>query len=78
MEFKRLLYTDFGRVLISIILGFGLSSLFRKACNDRDCIVFKAENINDYENKIFKEGNKCYKFTSSVDKCSSNKKIVEI
>ena len=30
MNFKRLLHTDFGQTIISILLGLGLATLFRK------------------------------------------------
>lgn len=78
MNFGRLLHTEFGRTLISIILGLGLASLFRRVCNDKDCIVFKSENLKDVSNKTFKEGDKCYMFDYNVDKCNSVKKIVKV
>ena len=40
MNFKRLVNTELGRTFISILLGIGLASLFRKACNDKNCIDF--------------------------------------
>ena len=39
---KRLFYGKFSKYAISLILGLGLASLFRKACNSRNCLVFKA------------------------------------
>ena len=41
MNFKRLFYTEQGKVFISILLGLGLASLFRSACKNRKCIVFR-------------------------------------
>ena len=77
MYLRRLIYGDVGKVIISIILGLGFATLFRKVCKDRDCIIFKAPDINKIKNQIFKFGNKCYKFEESIEKCSDNKKIVE-
>ena len=37
---ENLYKTKTGRYLISI-LGLGISALFRKVCNDRDCIIVK-------------------------------------
>ena len=34
MNFRRLIYTDIGRYIISILLGLGLATLFRKVCNE--------------------------------------------
>ena len=78
MNFNRLIHTDFGKTLLSIILGLGLASLFRRVCTDKDCIVFKSDNLNETTNKMFKEGDKCYKFEYNVDKCDNGRKIVNI
>tara|TARA_B100000035_G_scaffold315321_1_gene335226 strand:- start:131 stop:370 length:240 start_codon:yes stop_codon:yes gene_type:complete len=76
MYIRRLIYGDVGKTVISIILGLGLATLFRKVCNDRNCIVFKAPNIKKIQNQIFKFQDKCYTFTENIEKCDNNKKIV--
>lgn len=76
MNLRRLLYSDIGKYIISILLGLGLATLFRKVCKDRNCIVFKAPNIQKIKNQIFKFENKCYKFIESIEKCNNNKKKV--
>ena len=77
VNFKRLLYTPASKYIISIILGFGLATLFRKICKNRNCMMFKAPNIRHIKGKIFKHGEKCYKYNSSPQKCnSSNRKII--
>ena len=53
MNLRRLLYSDIGKYIISILLGLGLATLFRKVCKDRNCIVFKAPNIQKIKNQIF-------------------------
>ena len=77
MYVRRLIYGDVGRVVISIILGLGFATLFRKVCKDRDCIIFRAPDVSKIKNQIFKFRNKCYKFNESIEKCNNNKKIVE-
>ena len=32
--------TKYGKIIISIILGIGLASIFRKSCDSRNCIIF--------------------------------------
>ena len=76
MYLRRILYGDAGKIFISIILGLGLATLFRKVCNDRNCIIFKAPDIKKIQNQIFKFQGKCYKFTEEIEKCNNNKKIV--
>ena len=76
MYLRRILYGDAGKIFMSIILGLGLATLFRKVCNDRNCIIFKAPDIKKIQNQIFKFEGKCYKFTEEIEKCNNNKKIV--
>ena len=77
MNLKRLIYSDVGRIVISILLGLGLATLFRRVCKERDCLVFHAPQINKIKNQVFKFKNKCYKFEEEIEKCDKNKKIVQ-
>lgn len=77
IHIKRLIYSKFGEVIISILLGLGLATLFRKVCNNRNCLRFEGAPLNKITNQIFKFDNKCYKFTSDIQKCDTNKKIVD-
>ena len=70
---QKLINSNAGKYIISILLGIGLSTLFRNACNDRKCIIFKAvspENVKD--NIEFKVDNNCYKYTHEQVKCSDD------
>jgi len=79
MNFKRLLHQPLGKVFISILLGLGLASLFRKVCNDRNCIIFKGPDTEEIDGKIFKHGSKCYRYNpQQTDSCDSAKKVVDI
>jgi len=78
MNFKRLLYTDLGHIILSIILGLGLATLFRKICTDKSCLRFNGPIISDLEGKIYKHGDKCYKYSANTDKCDSTKKQVDL
>ena len=78
MNFKRLLNTQIGVAFISILLGLGLATLFRKVCKDKNCIVFNGPVISDISGKTFKYGEKCYKYEINPTTCDKNKKIVDI
>ena len=71
--------TDTGKILMSIILGFGIASLFRKVCKGKKCVIYNAPPLTEFKDKTFKYDNKCYKFTPNNVTCnySSDKKIVE-
>ena len=51
MNVKRLINGKFSKYVISAIIGIGLATLFRKACKDRNCLVFKAPNHNEIDKK---------------------------
>ena len=76
MYLRRILYSSFGQKLISILLGLGLATLFRKVCNDRSCMIFKAPQLNKIKGQVFKYGKKCYKFNEEIENCDNSKKIV--
>ena len=76
MNVKRLLHSDVGITFISILLGLGLASLFRRACNDRNCLAFKAPALDKIKDKTFRFNKKCYNFTSSAESCNPSKKQV--
>ena len=78
MNFKRLLTTPFGQVLLSILLGIGLATLFRRACTDKNCIVFNGPVISEIEGKIYKHGEKCYKYSTVPDKCDTTKRVIDV
>lgn len=77
MYIKRLIYSDFGNLLIPVILGFGLASLFRKVCKERNCIVFRGPSLDEIESKTFKYNGDCYRFTHQAGSCDNTKKTVE-
>jgi hypothetical protein len=78
MNIKRLLNSGMGRVFISILLGLGLATLFRKVCKDKNCIKFSGPVIGEIEGKTYKHGDKCYTYTSNPTKCDNTKKVVDI
>lgn len=78
MNFKRLLDTPTGHIFISILLGLGLATLFKKTCADDKCLVFNGPVIEDIKDKTFKHGEKCYKYSSEPGKCDSTKRIIDV
>lgn len=75
---KRLLYTPVGKILISVILGLGLASLFRKVCHDKDCMSFRGPIIDDISGRVFQYGDDCYKYKQRAISCDTSKKIIEL
>jgi hypothetical protein len=78
MNFKRLLYTDLGIFFVSVLLGFGLATLFRKACEGKNCINFNGPVISEIDGKTYKYGEYCYKYNLHAAPCDPLKKTVGI
>lgn len=74
----RFMKTQQGSYVVSIILGIGIASLFRKTCASRNCMVFRGPPINKVKNSVFKHDNKCYKFTEKSVECNpkTNKQVI--
>ena len=72
----KFVHSKTGRILMSLLLGLGLASLFRKVCNERNCIIFRGPPLSKVKEQVFKYNNKCYKFNEQIEKCDESKKIV--
>ena len=77
VEFKKFLYTQNGKYIMSMLLGFGLASLFRTICKEKNCLKFYAPPLEKIDEKIYNYENKCYKYVPILSKCDINKKIIQ-
>ena len=78
MYLNKFLHTHSGKYIMSVILGFGLATLFRTVCKGKNCLLFKAPPMDEIQDKVFKHQDKCYKFTPGTKKCDTSKKNVEM
>ena len=67
-----LFYTQKGHIFLSILWGFGLAILFRKACDKKSCIIYKAPVPNNIVSNVYTVDGKCYRFYTHTTKCTSN------
>ena len=77
MNVKRLIHSGFGKIIIPVLLGLGLATMFRRVCKDKSCIVFKAPGIKDIEGKTFSHNGKCYQYKHKSESCVDSKKTVQ-
>lgn len=75
---KNLLQTGTGRIIISIILGIGLATLFNTACKNKNCITFNGPVISEIDGKIYEFAQVCYKYELKTTHCDANKQIVDV
>tara|TARA_A100001015_G_scaffold270073_1_gene322314 strand:+ start:87 stop:332 length:246 start_codon:yes stop_codon:yes gene_type:complete len=76
-SFSKLINSDGGKIIISIILGIGLASLFKKACNDRNCLVFKSPALADIKDQVFQTGDKCVTFQERNIQCNTKSQQID-
>jgi hypothetical protein len=77
MHLSKFVHSQSGKYIMSIILGFGLATLFRTVCKGKNCVILHAPPLSEIKDKIFKHEDKCYKFNAVSTKCNINKKTVE-
>ena len=77
VEFGKFVHTTTGKYLMSILIGLGLASLFRKVCKDRGCVIFQAPPLENISDKIYSHDNKCFKYVPTATKCNAAKRIVD-
>jgi len=73
----KFVHTQTGKLIMSILLGFGLASLFRTVCKGKDCLAFHAPPLEQIKDKIYKSEGKCVKYKQVATKCNANTKIVD-
>ena len=77
MHLGKFVHTETGRIIMSILLGFGLASLFRTICKNKDCLIFRAPPLEQFKDKIYKSNGKCVKYTPVSTKFSINSKTID-
>ena len=86
LAIRRFIETESGKALISVILGLGVASLFRKKpCSNeksenekRDCIKFVSPDMRTVGEKVYKYGDQCFSYSSKSTPCDSTKTKVNI
>ena len=70
--FEKIFKSKIGIIMISILWGLGLASMFRYSCGKSKCTIvkYRGPNIDEIKNTIFNYGtNECYKFYPTIVDC---------
>ena len=78
MNFARLLNTPTGRIFVSLLLGLGLATLFRKVCTEKNCMIFHGPVISEIDGKTFQFGESCYKYELVPSTLDPTRKTIEL
>ena len=75
---KKVINSDTGRILISVLLGLGLATLFNKVCKDKNCITFNGPVLSEIDGKVYQYGEKCYSYKMQAAKCDPAKRVIDV
>ena len=64
-----LITTSEGKIILSVIWGLGLATMFQRVCKGRSCIILKGPSPTEMNNKIYKFDDKCYLYSSELTGC---------
>ena len=72
MTFKKMLNSRYSGHVLAVLLGFGLSTLFRKTC--KSCIEWKAPPLSKLEGK-YRYNDQCYTFEPYAADCDDRRTV---
>jgi len=73
----NLFKTNRGKIIVSIIMGLGLASIFKKTCVGDGCIIIKSISPYKIQDNTYRHDDKCYKYKAHSSKCSDKNIEVE-
>jgi hypothetical protein len=78
MHLDKFVNSTTGRIIMSILLGIGLATLFRAVCKGKRCRIVAAPPMEELEDQTYKFDGKCYKMEKNPVKCDAKKQVVKI
>ena len=54
MHLENFLHGDVGRVMVSVVLGLGLATFFKRQCQGDRCVVHRPPPPEDVQGKTFR------------------------
>ncbi len=75
-KLKKILNSKSSSMILSIIIGLGLASIFKMSCDSRSCLVYQAADLEG--KNIIKYNDKCYEAKQKAETCDNSKKIINI
>ncbi len=76
MRFDKLLHSEVGKILVSIILGLGLATLFRRVCSGKNCLNFVGPEYKELKERTYRYNDDCIAFKEHAVTCDKSKKVL--
>lgn len=64
------LHSREGSMLTSVLLGFGLATMFRVSCVGEDCVIVRPPDMAQLRKHVYEMDGVCYKYDPVATKCS--------
>lgn len=74
---SQLLNDKYGAIIISVVLGLGLSSIFRKVCKNGKCIILRGPEPKELKDNVYYWYDKCIKYETIPSKCGDKDKLIK-
>jgi len=78
MYLDKFVHSQTGKIIMSVLLGFGLATFFRAICKGTHCRIISAPPMEEIDNQTYKFDNKCYKLEKNSIKCEKNRNTIKI
>jgi hypothetical protein len=78
MHLDKFVHSPTGKILMSVILGFGLATLFRAVCKGNRCRIVSAPPLEELDDQIYKFDDSCYQMTRNAVTCDAKKQTIHI
>ena len=75
MYLSKFVHSTTGKIMMSILLGIGLATLFRQTCVGKNCVTYNAPPIDELNEQTYKFDSKCYKMERNSVNCDETKNI---
>jgi hypothetical protein len=72
MNLLKLLQDDKFNIFFSFMLGIGIICIIRPICSGPNCNVKKAPSEKDFDQFVYRLGEKCYEFKTETVECPSS------
>jgi hypothetical protein len=76
MHLTKFVHSETGRYVMSILLGFGLATLFRQVCVGKSCTTYNAPPVEEIDDQTYLFDDECYKIQKTAVKCDPKKEIM--
>ena len=78
MHLDKFVHSATGKIIMSVLLGFGLATLFRVACKGKNCRIIEAPPMEELTDQTYRFDDKCYTIEKNAIKCDSKKTTIRI